>query len=347
MDYLIHVAKLSLVVSLLVLSVAHACPTESNNNQEGTLRSNVYQNSCPDAEPIVFSVVAKAVADDPRMAASLLRLHFHDCFGCDGSVLLDDTPIFVGEKSAAPNLNSLRGFEVIDAIKSNLESVCPETVSCADILAIAARDSVILSGGPGWDVQTGRRDSLSASKTFANNNIPGPNSNIATLVSKFQNVGLDLNDMVTLSGAHTIGKARCSTFSSRLNGVRNPVLPGQDMGFLESLQHLFAGAVGELTELREENIATPDTRNNATSVNLQLGECLLATDRVLQNILTKRVLEKLRYSKLALMKTAAMGQFSFKADCAHQVVRIKSMSSHCLGVSAQIRYSLNVVVIRE
>lgn len=59
-------------------------------------------------------------------------------------MLLDDTQNFVGEKTAAPNLNSLRGFEVIDSIKSELESVCPQTISCADILATVARDSVVL-----------------------------------------------------------------------------------------------------------------------------------------------------------------------------------------------------------
>ncbi|PRQ35513.1 putative peroxidase [Rosa chinensis] len=55
-----------------------------------------------------------------RMAASLLRLHFHDCFvnGCDASILLD---LPDGEKSAFPNVNSARGFEVIDAIKSSVE----------------------------------------------------------------------------------------------------------------------------------------------------------------------------------------------------------------------------------
>lgn len=64
--------------------------------------------------------------------------------GCEGSVLLDDTKDMKGEKSALPNRNSLRGFDVIDNIKADVESFCPSTVSCADILALAARDAISL-----------------------------------------------------------------------------------------------------------------------------------------------------------------------------------------------------------
>lgn len=58
--------------------------------------------------------------------------------------MLDDTSTFKGEKNAAPNQNSARGFEVIDAIKANVEKACPSTVSCADILTLATREAVFL-----------------------------------------------------------------------------------------------------------------------------------------------------------------------------------------------------------
>ncbi|EFJ29637.1 hypothetical protein SELMODRAFT_92054 [Selaginella moellendorffii] len=137
------------------------------------------------------------------MAASLLRLHFHDCFvnGCDGSVLLDDFPGFTGEKTALPNANSLRGFEVVDEMKAALERNCPGVVSCADILALAAQLSVEMRGGPRWSVEVGRRDALSASRITANNDIPPPTSNVSTLVSLFQKQGLSVRDMVILSGS--------------------------------------------------------------------------------------------------------------------------------------------------
>ncbi|XP_002273359.1 peroxidase 40 [Vitis vinifera] len=271
-----------LVMLRLAMAFAGILNETCYDDTGGPLRADEYQDTCPEAEAIIFSWVQKAVSDDPRMAASLLRLHFHDCFvnGCDASVLLDDVGSFVGEKTAAPNLNSLRGFEVIDEIKSVLESVCPRTVSCADILAITARDSVVLSGGLGWDVQKGRRDSLSASKAAANNNIPGPNSSVATLVAKFQSVGLTLNDMVALSGAHTMGKARCSTFTSRLTGSSNSNGPEINMKFMESLQQLCSESGTNVT-LAQLDLVTPATFDNQYYVNLLSGEGLLASDQAL------------------------------------------------------------------
>jgi peroxidase len=63
--------------------------------------------------------------------------------GCDGSILLDNSPTIQSEKFARPNNNSARGFDVIDTIKAAVEDACPQTVSCADIVAIAALYSTV------------------------------------------------------------------------------------------------------------------------------------------------------------------------------------------------------------
>jgi len=248
----------------------------------GSLRHDHHLWTCPEAEAIVFAGVQRAVAREARMAASLLRLHFHDCFvnGCDASVLLDDTSTFEGEKTAAPNLNSIRGFEVIDAIKEELEAACPENVSCADILAMAARDSVVITGGPSWEVLLGRRDSLTASKAAAESSLPAPTSDISTLISKFKDVGLTQKDLVALSGAHTIGKARCATFSARLMGVQPDSTLQTE--YLTSLQKLCSkGFVINNDTLADLDLETPEAFDNHYYANLRSGEGLLKTDQLL------------------------------------------------------------------
>lgn len=67
--------------------------------------------------------------------------------GCDASVLLDTVGTTKSEKDTIPNL-TLSGFDVIDDVKAKVEQVCPGVVSCADILALAARDSVSFPVSP-------------------------------------------------------------------------------------------------------------------------------------------------------------------------------------------------------
>ncbi|XP_054818135.1 peroxidase 4-like [Prosopis cineraria] len=246
------------------------------------LSPNFYSKSCPKVFKSVNSVVHSAISKEHRMGASLLRLFFHDCFvnGCDASVLLDDTGSFKGEKNALPNKNSLRGFEVIDAIKSKVEKECPGIVSCADIVAIAARDSVVLLGGPAWKVKLGRRDSKTASLAAANSGaIPSPFSSLTTLISNFKSHGLSARDMVALSGAHTIGKARCSSFRGRIHNETDI-----DKSFANARRRTCPAKTGS----GDNNVAnldfvTPNYFDNQYFKNLIAKRGLLHSDQVLFN----------------------------------------------------------------
>ncbi|CAI0431315.1 unnamed protein product [Linum tenue] len=182
------------------------------------LNTNFYSKSCPQLQETIYRVVEAAVRREARMGASLLRLFFHDCF-----VNVSCAHIFLSIlfKNANPNRNSARGFDVIDSIKSAVEKACPGTVSCADVLAVAARDSTVLLGGPSWNVKLGRRDARTASQSAANNGIPPPTSNLTRLVSRFNALGLSARDLVALSGSHTVGQARCTSFRARIYNERN------------------------------------------------------------------------------------------------------------------------------
>ncbi|KAI4306526.1 hypothetical protein L6164_029796 [Bauhinia variegata] len=245
------------------------------------LSTNFYSRSCPKLFPTVITTVHSAIVKEARMGASLLRLFFHDCFvnGCDGSILLDDTSSFKGEKNANPNRNSARGFEVVDNIKSAVEKVCPGVVSCADILAIAARDSVHILGGPSWNVKLGRRDARTASQSAANNGIPPPTSNLNQLISRFNALGLSTKDLVALSGAHTIGQARCTNFRAHIYNDSNI-----DKSFARTRQSSCPRASGSGdNNLAPLDLQTPTAFDNNYFKNLVQKKGLLHSDQELFN----------------------------------------------------------------
>ncbi|KAJ4840524.1 Peroxidase 27 [Turnera subulata] len=209
------------------------------NPANAQLKVGFYSKTCPQAEAIVKDVIDQVMTVAPSLAGPLLRMHFHDCFvrGCEGSILLN-SPTKRAEKDSPPNL-SLRGYQVIDRVKSALEAKCPGVVSCADIVAIVARDVTVASQGPHWDVETGRRDGRVSSFNEALINLLPPFANISTLIAGFQAKGLNVKDLVVLSGGHTIGTSHCSSFTPRIynfsgKGDTDPTLDSEYVPNLKS-----------------------------------------------------------------------------------------------------------------
>ncbi|KAK9075926.1 hypothetical protein SSX86_004256 [Deinandra increscens subsp. villosa] len=244
----------------------------------GSTRVGFYNTTCSQAETIVRSVVESAVRLNQTFAPGILQMFFHDCFvsGCDASILLDGSS---SEKTAGPN-SLLKGFEVIDAAKSMLETACPGVVSCADILALAARDSVVQVGGTGWAVPTGRRDglvSLASEVTF-----PGPKDSVDDQIVKFVKKGLNTKDLVILVGGHTIGRASCTTFHHRLynySGTNVPD-PAIDHTFLRHLRTMCpeGGDGARRVALDTDSVNNFD---NSFYGNLRDGRGVLESDSLL------------------------------------------------------------------
>lgn len=263
----------SILFFLLLITMATADP----------LRPGYYSETCPEAESIVGDVIMKAMIREPRSGASVMRFQFHDCFvnGCDASMLLDDTPTMLGEKLSLSNINSLRSYEVIDEVKEALEKACPGTVSCADIIIMASRDAVALSGGPSWEVKLGRKDSLTASQKDADDIMPSPRANASFLVDLFAKFDLSIKDLVALSGSHSIGQGRCFSIMFRLynqSGSGKPD-PAIEPKFREKLNRLCPiGGDGNVTVDLD---ATPQAFDNQYFKDLAAGRGFLNSDETL------------------------------------------------------------------
>ncbi|KAF8399299.1 hypothetical protein HHK36_015164 [Tetracentron sinense] len=309
MAFSTHVLTLILLAVLVSMSSAQ-------------LSTNFYATSCPNLQTIVRNAMTQVIHSNPRMGASILRLFFHDCFvnGCDASILLDDTATFTGEKNALPNQNSVLGYEVIDTIKSQVEASCNATVSCADILALAARDGVFLLRGRSWNVPLGRRDARTASQTAANNELPSPFADLSTLISMFAAKGLNAQEMTVLSGAHSIGQAQCFTFRTRIYNETNI-----DPRFATT-RRANCPATGGNTNLAPLDIQTANQFDNNYFQNLVARRGLLHSDQVLFN----------NGSQDALVQNYSLNNGRFVADFAAAMVKMGNISP-LTGTQGEIR----------
>ncbi|KAL2245074.1 peroxidase 7-like [Sesamum indicum] len=240
------------------------------------LSTTYYLKSCPNLESIIHQKVNAWVQKDSTLAASIIRLHFHDCAvrGCDASILLNHP----GSERSAEASRTLRGFTLIDDIKAEVERQCPKTVSCADILTAAARDATLLVGGPFWEVPFGRKDGKFSIAKEANN-VPQGHENVTSLLKFFDKMGLTFVDLVVLSGAHTIGRCNCYSIQQRLynfNGTGKPD-PSLNINYLNSLRKQCRLSSNYVNL----DVTTPKTFDVAYYTNLGKKLGLLSTDQLL------------------------------------------------------------------
>ncbi|XP_062179013.1 peroxidase 5-like [Phragmites australis] len=254
------------------------------------LQVGFYNRRCPEAEGVVRDVVNSEVGMDRTIAAGLIRLFFHDCFitGCDASILLDESPAGdVPEKESSANGFTLHGLRTIDIAKSTLEAMCPRKVSCADILAFAARDAAVAAGLPGYDVAAGRRDGERSNMDDLPGNFPVPGHRVPRLTELFNQRGLSQEDLVVLSGAHSIGGAHCFMFSNRIYGFANGVEvdPGLDPEYAARLRQVCPPRTPNDDPERAPKVnfdaRTGEKLDNAYYSELLAGRGLLTSDSAL------------------------------------------------------------------
>ncbi|KAL2621768.1 hypothetical protein R1flu_001973 [Riccia fluitans] len=318
-------------LALLALTAAVSSALGAEDSVGATkLKPDFYVNTCPKLPFIVLEKVDAAIKKESRMAASLLRLHFHDCFvqGCDASILLDDdSRLPLGEKTSPPNLNSVRGYEVIDDIKAAVEASCPKTVSCADITTLAAFWSVHLTGGPVWIPLFGRRDSLTANFSAALDFLPSPFSTNQGLKDGFKKVGLGVTNLVSLSGAHTLGFSRCAGLIPRLYNFNGTGLPDPtiEKGLLSTLQTTCPqGGDGNVTVPLDP---TSKTFDNRYFKELLLFKGILNSDEVL--------FTQAKDTK-GLVETYAKNQTRFFNDFSASMIKMGNMKPKT-GKQGEIR----------
>ncbi|KAK7279802.1 hypothetical protein RJT34_24860 [Clitoria ternatea] len=233
---------------------------------------NYYSLNCPRVEKIVRNHLQKVFQQDSGQAPALLRIFFHDCFvqGCDGSILLDGSP---NEKDQPANIGiRAEALQTIEDLRSLVHKQCGRIVSCSDLVVLAAREAVSQSGGPKFEVPLGRKDGVTFSIS-GTNNLPAPFFKTSEVLNAFAPRNFDATDVVALSGAHTFGRAHCSTFFSRINQTDPPI----DASLAKNLSKTCPSQ--DSTNTAVLDVTTPNVFDNKYYVNLLNRKGLFTSDQ--------------------------------------------------------------------
>ncbi|KAK4477403.1 hypothetical protein RD792_016624 [Penstemon davidsonii] len=226
--------------------------------------------------------MTSAIKKDPRTAAAALRLVFHDCQvgGCDGSVLLD-----IKDKSHQTELDSAKNFgirnrELIDQIKSKVEAVCPQQVSCADVLVLAGRDGVAIAGGPNINVPLGRKDTkIPHTKQQADVGLPRNNVDLAKAVQVFfKEAGITYEETIAILGAHTLGVTHCDGIMDRLYVNKTVSNPKSEVEFVKYLKNKCPKDNSTRFTTQFDLDPTPQTFDNKYFANILNGHGVISLD---------------------------------------------------------------------
>lgn len=255
---------------------------------------NYYSKSCPNAEEIVKQQVITLYHKHGNTAVSWIRTLFHDCMvkSCDASILLESINGIQSEKTSTKNMG-MRNFKYINTIKDALEEACPMTVSCADIVALSARDGVVMLGGPHMEMKTGRKDSKESHLAEIDALLPNHNDSMMFVLSRFQSVGIDAEGTVALLGAHSVGRVHCVNLVDRLYPEVDPTL---DPDYAEYLKRRCPNPEPNPrdVEYSRTDLITPMTLDNMYYKNLINNRGLLIVDQqLLSNPITSPYVKKM------------------------------------------------------
>ncbi|XVF54177.1 hypothetical protein PTKIN_Ptkin05aG0159600 [Pterospermum kingtungense] len=250
---------------------------------ESKLSPDYYKTSCPHLEDTIRETVISKQMTNPTTAAATLRLFFHDCMvgGCDASVLISSNAFNKAERDADINL-SLSGdaFDLIVRAKTALELSCPGIVSCADILALATRNLVNMVGGPFYTVKFGRKDSLVSSISSVEGNLARVNTSMDEMIRMFESKKFTVQEMVALTGAHTIGFSHCKEFAYRLYSYNKntPTDPSYHPKYAAALKTVCQNYEKIPAMSAFNDAMTPSKFDNMYYQNLKRGMGLLESD---------------------------------------------------------------------